>query len=327
MKSRFFGILMLAILVMPWSAHGKDLTVVVSIKPLHALVSGMMEGVAETVLIVDGAASPHTFNLKPSHAAALQTADLIVWIGPSLEAFMVKPIDTLGPKATVLEISDVAGLTLYPYRKAGPLEAHDDGHADEHGHGDDHKDDHADAHGHDHGHGDHEGIDPHLWLDPANAKIIVNAVAKTLITLAPHHTDQFKANAAKTLQRIDGLTHDMKATLAPVKDRPFIVFHDAYQYLEKRFDLHTAGSITVSPEQMPGAKRLREIQEIVEHNNVRCIFAEPQFDPRLIEAIAANTDAKGGILDPLGSAIASGPDHYFEWMRAMAVTIRECLSD
>ena len=195
---------------------------------------------------------------------------------------------------------------------------------EEHGHEGHAHEEHAE-HGHDeHAHGE---FDMHIWLDPENAKIMAAAAAKALIEADPANGDLYRANKANLDQRLEALGAEITAELAAVKDAPFIVFHDAYQYMEQRFDLNTVGSITVSPERQPGAARLREIHEKIGELNARCVFAEPQFEPRLVRTVVEGTAAKTGILDPLGADLKDGPDLYFELMRRNAESLRNCLGE
>jgi zinc transport system substrate-binding protein len=198
---------------------------------------------------------------------------------------------------------------------------HDDHGHDDHGHDDHGHDDHG--HGHDHGHG---STDMHLWLDPQNAEAFAEAVVAALAEADPANAEAYRANGEALAARLDALTAELEATLEPVHDRPFVVFHDAYQYLEHRFDLNTVGSITVSPDVQPGAQRLAEIQHTIEELGAVCVFAEPQFEPRLVEVVTAGTGARPGVLDPLGADLPDGPDLYFDLMRRNARALADCLA-
>ncbi len=303
--------------------------VVVSIKPIHSLVAAVMEGVGEPALIVEGAASPHTFTMKPSNARAVREADLVFWMGPNMEAFLEKPLEALASDATVIELDDAEGLTKLPFREGGAFEAHDHGEHEEAGHGEDHDHDHdheehsgeTDEHSHDHGE-----FDTHLWLDPSNAKAMAVAIEKALSAADPENAKAYGANLEALSQKIDGLDREIAGMVAPVKDKPFVVFHDAYQYFEDHYGVRVVGSITVSPEIMPGAERVREIQDRIKTLGAACVFAEPQFEPKLIQVVTEGTDARSGTLDPEGATLAAGPDLYFELMRSIATSLNECLS-
>lgn len=299
--------------------------VVVSIKPIHSLVASIMQGVGEPALIVEGAASPHTYSLKPSNAAALQDADVVFWVGHGLEAFLEKPLEALGNGATIVELEDAPGLEKLPFREGGAFEAHDhehEGAESDHDHGEaDHHDSGGEAH--DHGHG--EAFDTHLWLDPLNAKAMAVQIEKTLATADPSNAVTYEANLAALNANIDALNKEIVDTIAPVKDKPFVVFHDAYQYFERRYGVRVVGSITVSPETMPGAERISEIQQKVKSLGATCVFAEPQFEPKLVNVVIEGTQAKAGTLDPEAATLAEGSTLYFDLMRLIATSLKQCL--
>jgi zinc transport system substrate-binding protein len=297
--------------------------VVTSIKPVHSLVSAIMQGVGKPELIVDGAASPHTYNLKPSNARALQEAKVIFWVGPGLEAFLEKPLESLGSDAIVARLDNAPGLVKLPFREGGAFEAHDDG--DEHDSASGHDHDRAEA-DHDHDHGDHGAFDTHLWLDPMNAKAMATEITTTLVAADPANALTYEANAKALDDKLDALDKEIAATVSTVKDKPFIVFHDAYQYFEHRYHIRVAGSITVSPETIPGAERVSEIHKKVGDLGATCVFAEPQFEPRLVDVVIEGTKAKSGVLDPEAATLPAGPDLYFTLMRGIADSMKNCLA-
>jgi zinc transport system substrate-binding protein len=282
--------------------------VVASVKPIHSLVAGVMKGVAEPSLLVKGAASPHSFNLRPSDARALNQADLVFWVGEDLETFLAKPIQSLAGKAQPVALMEESGLTLLPTREGGAWEKHED-----HGHED---------HGHEDEHGTH---DAHVWLDVDNARKMVATIAGKLSERDSANAARYQANAASLTERLTALDAELKTTLAPVKDRPFVVFHDAYHYLEDRYGLNAVGAITVSPDQRPSAQRLSQLRSKISSLNAACVFAEPQFEPTLVATVVEKTAAKRGTLDPLGAALDDGPELYFTLMRGMAASLVSCL--
>jgi zinc transport system substrate-binding protein len=298
--------------------------VVTSIKPIHSLVSAIMQGVGEPELIVDGTASPHTYNLKPSNARALQEAKVIFWVGPGLEAFLEKPLQALGRNASIAELDNAPGLVKLPFREGGAFEPHDDG--DEHDSASGHEHDKAEAtHGAEADH-DHGAFDTHLWLDPMNAKAMATMITTTLVAADPANALTYQGNAKALDDRLDALDTEIKGMVAPVKGKPFIVFHDAYQYFEHRYGIRVAGSITVSPETIPGAERVSEIHRKVGELGATCVFAEPQFEPRLVNVVIEGTRAKSGVLDPEAATLKAGPDLYFNLMRGIANSMKDCLS-
>ncbi len=322
------------------AARAEAPDVVVSIKPIHSLVAAIMQGVGEPKLIVEGAASPHTYSLKPSNAAALQEADVIFWVGHGLEAFLEKPLETLGGKATVVELDDAPGLEKLPFREGGPFEAHvhegEGVHAhahEEHAHDEDGHDHAGEAEeGHDHAHGEEAGhehehgeYDMHLWLSADNARAIAAEIAKVLEEKDPGNAEAYKGNLAGLNDRLAALDKEVAETVAPVKDKPFIVFHDAYQYFEHHYGVRAAGSITVSPETLPGAERLTQIRDKVKNLGATCVFAEPQFEPKLVNVVIEGTPAKSGTLDPEAATLDPGPELYFTLMKGIATSLRDCL--
>jgi zinc transport system substrate-binding protein len=338
-----------------------DVKVVTSIKPLHSLASYLMDGVGKPDLIVDGYASPHGFSMKPSHAKMLQNADLIFWVGEGMENFLEKPLNSIAKKAEKIELMETKGLQVLKFRERNIFDEHDhddhDDHAkkeddhDDHDHDDhakkedDHDDhdhdDHAkkedDHDDHDHDdhakkeehddHDDHEGhnhgeYDAHIWLDPINAKVILFEMSKHLIELDAKNESVYRDNLSKAYNEIDKLTKDVTAELD--QSVASIVFHDAYQYFEKRFNVNILGAFTVNTDVMPGAEQLVEIREIIEHDKVSCVFSEPQFNPDIIKAVAKDMNIKTGVIDPLGATLNPGKDLYFDLIRNMSSSFKGC---
>ena len=304
------------------TAHAEVPNVVVSIKPIHSLVASIMQGVGEPALIIEGAASPHTYSMKPSNAAALEKANIVFWVGHGLEAFLEKPLESLGSGAEIVELDDAPGLEKLKFREGGAFEAHDDG--DEH----DASAEGTEGHAHEEaGHHHDEGeFDMHLWLDPANAKTMAAQIEATLTAADPDNAAAYKANLEALGIRLDALDKQITETVAPIKDKPFIVFHDAYQYFEHRYHVKVAGSITVSPETLPGAARLKQIHEKIVELGATCVFAEPQFEPKLVNVVLEGTPAKSGTLDPEAATLDAGPDLYFQLMEGIGTSLKTCLS-
>ena len=304
-------------------------TVVVSIKPIHSLVASVMQGVGEPVLLVDGNASPHSWTLKPSQAAALSGAGLVVWIGEGMESYLASPVGSLVPEERMLELSELPTIMLLPVREGGVWEPHaHDGEAhadDEHADAEHTEDEHADEDHAEEGH-EHGGYDPHLWLDPGNAVAIARAVADRLIALDPANEAAYETNLAALTDAIGRLDAATAATLAPMHDVPYIVFHDAYQYFEQHYGLAGVGSITLDPEQAPGAARLAAIRARLAEADVVCAFAEPQVDTGLLETAVEGTDVRIATLDPEGIAIEPGPALYGTLFEGLVRTMAECLS-
>jgi zinc transport system substrate-binding protein len=333
-----------------------EVKVVASIKPIHSLVAAVMQGVGEPGLIIEGAGSPHTYALRPSQAQMLEQANVVFWVGHELEAFLEKPLETVGANAKSVELIDAHNLVKLGFREGGAFEKHS--HGDEAGH-DDHEKTAEAAHdpdhdkaaeaghdydrekaadgGHDHGHDEtaeagHEGhdhgeFDAHVWLDPVNAKAMVHEIEEALVEADPDNAARYEANADAVSARLDALIADVSSELEPVKGKGFIVFHDGYRYFENRFGITASGSITVSPEVMPGAERITEIRERVQELGAACVFAEPQFEPKLVSTVIEGTNARSGTLDPLGAGLEDGAELYFQLIRNMSTSIKTCLTE
>ena len=319
-----------------FTSANAEIKVVASIKPIHSLASYLMDGVGKPDLIVDGYASPHGFALKPSHAKMLQEANLIFWVGEGLENFLEKPLKSIAKNAEKIELMEIKGLTKLKFRERNIFDDHDDHGHNEDGHKEDdhaeheheedgHKEDDHDDHGHEedghegHAHGEY---DPHIWLDPVNAKVILNEMVKHLIENDEKNASIYKSNLNKALKDIDGLIKNVKSELN--KDFKSIVFHDAYQYFEVRFNVTVLGAFTVNTDVMPCAEQLSEIREIIEHDKVSCIFSEPQFNPNIINAVAKDMNIKTGVLDPLGATLDPGKDLYFDLIKNMSKSFKGC---
>jgi len=315
--------------------------VAVDIAPVHSIVARVMAGVAEPALIVEPGTSPHGYALRPSQAAELEATDLVVWVGPALTPWLEGPLDALAPDAPRLALIDAEGLRLLPIREGGPFEAHDHDHGEDtaagHDHDHDHEHDHEHAedaaheHGDDHDHGDDkhahgaEAADPHLWLDPRNGVAIAAAVADALGRLDPDNAAAYVTNAAGFAAEMDALGAELDAALAPLAGRGFFVFHDAYGYFEDRFGLPAAGSIALSEAEAPAAGRVREIRDRIAAEDIACVFAEPQFEPKLIATVIEGSAARSGTLDPLGATLEPGAGLYPALLRGMAADLASCL--
>ena len=323
-----------------FSSVNAEIKVVASIKPIHSLASYLMDGVGKPKLIVDGYASPHGFSLKPSHAKMLQEADIVFWVGEDIENFLEKPLGSIAKNAEKIELLDIKGLKKLKFRERNVFEGHDDHghkeddhddhakkedghddeHKDEHGHDDDHKKEGHDEHGHEgHAHGE---FDPHIWLDPLNAKVILKEMTKHLVENDQKNTSVYKDNLKKANKDLDKLVKQVKSELN--KDFKSIVFHDAYQYFEKRFKVNVLGAFTVNTDVLPGAEQLKEIREIIEHDKVTCVFSEPQFNPDIINAVAKDMNISTGVLDPLGATLTPGKTLYFDLIKNMSKSFKGC---
>jgi zinc transport system substrate-binding protein len=333
LKVAFFSLLLIGT-----SPVRAEIKVVTTIKPLHSLVANVMDGVGEPSLIIEGSTSPHSFTLKPSHAKLLEEADLIFWIGEGIETFMERPLESIVKNAEVVEFMEVESIEKLKFREESIFGEHDD-HDDHDDHDEEGHDDHDDhdEEGHDdhddhdeEGHDDHEGheghnhgeFDAHIWLDPSNAKEMVHEIAHELGDLDPANKDKYEANAKTTILALDQLINDVSKDIN--KEAKFVVFHDAYQYFEERFGLRAAGALTLNTDVLPGAKQIDEIQDVIKDKGIKCIFSEPQFNPKIISTIAKDTNIKTGVFDPLGANINSDKDLYFKLISKLGEELKDC---
>ena len=275
-----------------------------------------MDGVGEPSLIIEGSTSPHSFVLKPSHAKMIEQADIIFWIGEDIETFMEKPLESIAKNAKKISFMELTSIEKLKFREENIFD-HDD--HDDHGHGE--KKDHDD-HGHGHEGHHHGEFDAHIWLDPANAKEMLHEIAHELADLDPNNASKYESNADQAIMSIDKMIKEIDGNIN--KDAKFIVFHDAYQYFEKRFGVMTAGALTLNTDVLPGAKQISEIQEVIEERDIKCIFSEPQFNPKIIETIAQDTGIKTGVLDPLGSIFDANKMQYFKLINDLGNKLKDC---
>ena len=314
----FFSVLAI-FLAVAGSASASAPKVVATIPPLQSLAAIAMEGVGFPDVLLSGGETPHSFALRPSHSRMLSSADIIIRIGDGLEGFLKKPLRSLARRATVLQLDSLAGLELYAYRRTG---GHDDKAEEPR-----HTGGHASGHDHDHDHDhDHEqGIDPHLWLHTGNAIVVLRAISAALSKADPENAPIYQGNAARGAIRLRALKLEIDRMLSPVRERPYFVFHDAWQYFDREFSLRGGGSIAISPERKPGARRLAEVRDSIRATGARCVFAEPQFPPALVKTVIRGTAARLAVLDPLGAGLAKGSGQYFQLMRSLAKGISSCL--
>lgn len=293
--------------------------VVADIAPVHALAAQVMEGVGTPDLLIEQGASPHNYALRPSQARALQQADVVFWVGGALTPWLDKPLATLGANAEVVALLEAPATVQHEFRGEGH-EEHDERHED---HDEDHED-HDGEHEHEHAHGD---LDPHAWLDPENGKLWLGTIAEQLADMDPPNAERYRANAEAAQAELDTLSAELAAMLAPVKDRPFVTFHDAFQYFDSRFGLNFAGALRLGDAADPSPARVAELRERLRASDIRCAYREPQFNDRLLAAASDGTRLQIGVLDPLGTELAPGPTLYADLLRGMASSLADCGAD
>lgn len=289
-------------------AHADVPNVVADIAPLHSLVSQVMDGVGEPKLLMQPGVSPHDYSLRPSEAGYLDSADLVFWIGHDLTPWLEHPLETLAASADRFEMLEVDGTIELLMRQSAVFEDEDHG---------------QEAHDHDHAH-DHEGIDPHAWLNPNNAVIWLDFIATTLGQHDPENAGIYTTNAKAAKQNLQQVQTEIAAQLADFPANRILFFHDAYQHFERQFGLSAVGAISAGEAIAPGPARLSSLRDAVARSELKCAFSEAQFDPALIETLAAGKDVRFARLDPLGAGLEPGLTLYENLLRSFATEIAAC---
>jgi zinc transport system substrate-binding protein len=281
---------------------------------------------AEIQQIVSSTASPHDFAMRPSDLRKINNADTVVWVGESLERFLEKPLENAGKEASSIEWLALDGMKLHNFAEEHHHDEEESGDADHEEHEDHEEHDEHDEHeseGHEGHH--HDGVDPHVWLSPDNARVLAKAVAARLVTLDAKNAAYYEGNLAAFEKGLDAKDTEIRAALNTVSTVPYIVFHDGYSYFEQHYGLRHAGEITVSPERKPGAKKVAEIRHEIEEHNVQCVFSEPQFSPAIVKTLLEGSDVRTAPLDPLGSKITMGSNAYFSFLDSLSGQFLRCL--
>lgn len=287
-------------------------SVVTDIPAVHSLAAQVMGDVGTPVILLDQGADPHHFQLKPSQARALSNADLVFWVGPELTPWLQRALDSIGTAGHAIELLETPGTVTLAFA--------DTGHDAEAGHDLAQDDDHEDEHIHD-------GIDPHAWLAPGNARAWISAMEQALIEADPEHAATYAANAALARDTITAQEAEVRRLLAPVGDIPIVVFHKAYGYFADAFGVNIAGTITQGDAAAPGAAHLAEIRADLKADGAVCIFPEAQHDPAYVENIVDGTGVRiGAPLDPSGSALPYGPTLYGDLLTGLARSVADCVT-
>ncbi len=291
-------------------ADQKPISVVASIKPIHSLVAAVMGDIGTPHLLLEAPSSAHHFTLKPSQARSLQAADIVFWVGPTMEQPLTKALATLAPQAQTLPLIESAGLVLINFDKVTPAhEKHDHEKHDMH-------DEHAK-------HDDHL-INPHIWLDPQNAKIMLGVIAARLAKADPENASTYAANADSMAARLATLETDITSQLASYSAAKFLVLHDAHVYFERRFGLRNYGAITTEPDVMPTASRVKALRDELREHRFDCIFTEPFLGQKAVALIAEGSKVSIGTLDPIASNLPAGAQLYPDLLMSYAKALQSC---
>jgi len=322
----FCAAMLLSALAAPASA---DIEVVTSIKPLQLIAAGVMGSLGEPEVLIPPGASPHHYSLKPSERRKLAKADLVVWVGPDLELFLAKALESSKAETlTLLPEDEHAGETAEEHAAhAGKSDHHDEheGH-DDHADHDDHEghDEHAGHEGHDgHNHGD---VDPHLWMDPMQSLQIAEQLVARLSALHPEHKAELEANLAAFSKRLIETDRALMSDLTPLQNKGFFVFHDAYGLFMERYQLKMLGAFTVDPGRPVGTRHLAEIRTQLKADAAVCVFGEPQFKAAVVKAVTEDLPVGYGVLDPLALDVPVSSTGYTDYLLQLGQQVSSCLA-
>jgi zinc transport system substrate-binding protein len=296
-------------------ASQRPLSVVASIKPIYSLVAAVMGDIGTPELLLKAPSSAHHFTLKPSQARILQAADIVFWVGPTMEQPLTKALATLAPHVQTTPLINASGLMLLEFNNDAP--AHQKPGLEQ-------RDDH-DRH---EKHGDHDGhmINPHIWLDPQNAQVMLREISSRLGKADPENAKIYAANADQMSVRLAGLQADIARQLAPYSAARFLVLHDAHSYFERRFGLRNHGAITSEPDVMPTASRIKALRSELGTHQIDCIFAEPLLGQKAVDLIAEGSKVRIGRLDPVASNLPAGVELYPDLLQSYATAMQACFS-
>lgn len=307
-------LLLLIINTQAWSDTGGSPVILTDIPVTHSLVT-MVTGDADSVsVLMKSGASPHDYALRPSEAASLQTADLLIWTSSQLTPWLARVLENSRTPIEHIQLMRSPNTITLNYRQSIKF---------------------AGSHDHEHAHDNHDAtsshsepnsIDPHGWLDPVNAIYWVGVISEHLSTMDPGNAQRYERNAKVAQDRIKTLITELDEQLSQVRELPFVVFHDSYHYFEDRFRLFAKGAIALGDAELPGIRRMNELRNQLRSFNGACLFSEPQFNNRVAISLARDLNISTGILDPLGAALEQGPDLYFQLLQNLTQELSRCLS-
>ncbi|SEH54965.1 zinc transport system substrate-binding protein [Stutzerimonas xanthomarina] len=331
---RLFSLPLLVVLTLLGSTAARaEVTVLTSIKPLQLIAAAVQDGVGEPQVLLPAGASAHHYALRPSDVRQIRSADLFYWIGPDMESFL-EPV-LKARKGPSVAVQSLPGLTLRHFGDTH-VEAHhgDDDHEEHDAHAHESHDPHAhDAHGdqtatardeHDHAHRP-GSLDAHLWLLPVNARVIATRMAGELAAIDPANARRYQANLEAFAQRLDVLDQRLQKRLSDTRNKPFFVFHEAYDYFEAAYGLQHAGVFSAGGEAQPGARHVAEMRQLLEQAGPSCVFHEPPARPRLADSLVRGLPVNVAELDAMGHGIEVTATGYEQLIENLGGSLAECL--
>lgn len=296
MHRLFLYISSIALLFSPFLS-ASEFKVVTTVKPLSLIVQELTDGAADSETLLPPGTSPHDYALRPSDVKKLRDADLVVWVGPELELFLVK---MLADSSNSLALTEQHTIDLRHYDEGVEIK-HDD-----------------------HSH-NHDGVDPHLWLGPKQAIQAAKVISEALIKFDPLHKNRYEDNLSQFVSEVEQAINELNTELKPLADRGYYVFHDGYGYFEEQFGLNNLGHFTVDPDRRPGAKTLVSIRRSLQDKQAQCVFSEPQFSPAVVKSVVSGTEVNIGTLDPMATEIAEEKGGYVRFLQELGQSFTKCL--
>ena len=304
--SRFVAALFFALAPLSAFAEVKVLT---SIKPLQLIAAAVQDGVGTPDVLLPAGASAHHYSLRPSDVRAIRSAQLFYWIGPDMETFLVAPLE--GRTGETVAVQSLDGLTLRYFGQ------------DDHDHDHDHDHDAHAEHDHNHKPG---SLDAHLWLVPSNAQKIAQRMSEDLAKADPDNAARYQTNLAAFSLRLARLDQTLKTQLAPIKDKPYFVFHEAFDYFENAYGLKHAGVFNVGGDAMPGARHVAHMRERLQKIGQTCVFSEPPVTPKLAQTLTQGLPVTLAELDAMGTQQPVSAKGYEGLLEALAASFTQCLA-
>ena len=303
--------------------------VITTIKPIESLVNAVIGDTGKTVSLIPPEISPHEFRLKPSDVRILQNSNIVFYISSHLETGIVKMFKNLPKNIKTINLMEETGIDHLSIRDNEAWELHDHDDHEKHDAKDEKHDDHDKHDAKDEKHDDHDKHDAkddiHIWLDPDNAIKIVRKINKELSLFFPKNAMTYNDNSSKFINELESLKIELKKELLPIKDKPYIVFHDAYQYFERAFELNAIGSIALENDVASSPKQISFIKDKILKSQATCVFQEPQFDSKLVKTVVEGTKVRIGTLDPIGVNILEKENFYLQLLRNMSKSLKKCL--
>jgi len=274
--------------------------VVVSIKPIHSIVSALMEGVSRPQLLLESSDSAHTFHLKPSQLNLLSNADLVVTIGDGFETGLKKTLRNIKVGSHIV-VSEIDGLHLYYLRNRDTNEMDKN---EEHEHADN---------------------DLHLWLDIDNMKKTAQYISEQLKKIDPNNSDTYETNLVKIHSRLNKLKSELQQQIAPFSLERFAIFSDTLQYFEKSFQFQKPVVITPYHGVRLSIHRTLEARNKMKDLKIKCLLYGPENTSKKVNVLLEDLPIKAFRIDILGAKLDAGSDQYFNLMKGLSSQLVECL--